>query len=571
MCQQTRVQTVIDYWTRWLKRWPTVEDLAKATSEEVNEAWAGLGYYRRAKYLHQGAQKVVSDLGGKLPRTAAALEKIPGIGKYTAGAIASVAFGEAAPLVDGNVIRVLSRLRALGLDPKSSTAVKLHWELAGKLVPSDRPGAFNQALMELGAILCTVQSPSCSSCPVNAHCRAYAEATSRKESSTVKNPFTLAARSKAKKTAERRAVDSAVTGSCDICGDLEDFGADDFSVTRYPRKVKKTQRDERVSVCIVEHRAAGSEPKFLLVQRPAEGLLAGFWELPQGITGAGAAAGKDGGDPDDADDDDDEPERPRKKARKAPTKKRSTADEEDDAEDAPVAARRKADKAQHAQTVDDYLSTVLGFVPSTVESRRRLGETVHLFSHIRQTIDVEHLIVRDFRVDAPKSAPPTRWLTEAEVMAAAISKSTKTCLSMRTTPGSKPPASKKPAVASSAKKATSASTAKKATPASSSKKATPASSSASSAKKATPASSAKHATPASSRKDTKPEVTSSSTSEEEEPEPRPSDSASLEASATAPRLPATAPREPALSKRPRSAVPKLEPSSAGEVIKLDDD
>lgn len=120
MLQQTRVATVIDYHTRWMAKWPTVQALAKATLEEVNEMWAGLGYYRRAAFLHKGAKAVMEQHGGVIPSTKEQLKALPGVGDYTAGAISSIAFGRVEPLVDGNVIRVLCRLRAFEGDPKAS-------------------------------------------------------------------------------------------------------------------------------------------------------------------------------------------------------------------------------------------------------------------------------------------------------------------------------------------------------------------------------------------------------------------------------------------------------------------
>ncbi|CAN0438824.1 unnamed protein product [Ectocarpus sp. 12 AP-2014] len=127
MLQQTRVETVIDYYVKWMTLFPTPNDLAAASLEQVNKAWAGLGYYRRAKMLHEGAKKVVSDHSGCLPGTAKELKDLPGIGPYTAGAVASIAFGECEPLVDGNVIRVLARLRAVASDPKNAGLNKLCW------------------------------------------------------------------------------------------------------------------------------------------------------------------------------------------------------------------------------------------------------------------------------------------------------------------------------------------------------------------------------------------------------------------------------------------------------------
>eukprot|EP01052_Picozoa_sp_SAG31_P034240 SAG31_NODE_3973_length_3702_cov_3.586848_2_plen_259_part_00 len=157
MLQQTRVETVIPYYIKWMERWPTAAALAAATAEEVNAAWAGLGYYRRARLLHQGAQLVANPpYNGLLPRTVDELSHIPGIGPYTAGAIASIAYGVSAPLVDGNVLRVLSRLKAVAATPAATVfKTRLAWELAEQLiVQTCRPGDLNQALMELGAIHC---------------------------------------------------------------------------------------------------------------------------------------------------------------------------------------------------------------------------------------------------------------------------------------------------------------------------------------------------------------------------------------------------------------------------------
>ncbi|KAG5177511.1 Mutyh protein, partial [Tribonema minus] len=155
MCQQTRVETVVGYYARWMARLPTVEALAAADEDTVNAMWAGLGYYRRARLLHSGARAVVAERAGRLPRAAAELRAIPGIGPYTAGAISSIAFAQREPVVDGNVVRVLSRLRACAASPKSNALVALCWQLARGLVPEDRPGDFNQALMELGSLVCT--------------------------------------------------------------------------------------------------------------------------------------------------------------------------------------------------------------------------------------------------------------------------------------------------------------------------------------------------------------------------------------------------------------------------------
>ncbi|KAG9482866.1 hypothetical protein GDO78_009042 [Eleutherodactylus coqui] len=174
MLQQTQVSTVIDYYTKWMKTWPTVEDLAAASLEEVNEKWSGLGYYSRGRRLQEGAQKVVRDLGGQMPRTAEALQKLlPGVGRYTAGAVASISYGQVTGVVDGNVIRVLCRLRRIGADCTSPPVADALWNLANDLVDPDRPGDFNQAMMELGATVCTPKRALCGECPLQSLCRAY--------------------------------------------------------------------------------------------------------------------------------------------------------------------------------------------------------------------------------------------------------------------------------------------------------------------------------------------------------------------------------------------------------------
>ncbi len=175
MLQQTQVQTVIPYYEKWLRKFPTAESLAGADISDVLELWAGLGYYRRARMLHEGAKYVAQLPGKTLPSAPAELLKIPGIGKYTAGAIASIAFGKPEPLVDGNVIRVLTRIFGIKTDIGSPKTIEKIWETARELVPQKNAGDFNQALMELGAMICTPQNPECPKCPVSRYCTARAE------------------------------------------------------------------------------------------------------------------------------------------------------------------------------------------------------------------------------------------------------------------------------------------------------------------------------------------------------------------------------------------------------------
>ncbi|MEM6532377.1 MAG: A/G-specific adenine glycosylase [Myxococcota bacterium] len=175
MCQQTQVDTVVPRYERFVERFPDVRALAAVKEETVCEEWAGLGYYSRARNLHRAACSVVREHDGKMPSNADDLQKLPGIGRYTAGAIASIAFDEATPVVDGNVGRVLSRVYRLAAVPTSSPGQKVLWGKAQDLVPAGAPGDFNQALMELGALVCTPKSPTCMLCPIRAHFDAYCE------------------------------------------------------------------------------------------------------------------------------------------------------------------------------------------------------------------------------------------------------------------------------------------------------------------------------------------------------------------------------------------------------------
>jgi A/G-specific adenine glycosylase len=173
MLQQTRVETVIPYYRRFVRRFPTVRKLAAASVDDVLALWAGLGYYSRARNLHAAARRIVAEHGGRVPSDPAALRRLPGVGRYTAGAVLSIAFGQRAAVVDGNVERVLCRAFRFRANPKRSSGQKRLWRLAESLVPADRPGDFNQALMEFGATACTPQAPQCGTCPLSDLCGAY--------------------------------------------------------------------------------------------------------------------------------------------------------------------------------------------------------------------------------------------------------------------------------------------------------------------------------------------------------------------------------------------------------------
>ncbi|HAB19038.1 MAG TPA: A/G-specific adenine glycosylase [Verrucomicrobiota bacterium] len=187
MLQQTQVKTVIPYWERWLDALPDIQALAAATEEQVLKLWEGLGYYSRARNLQRAARQIIEVHRGKFPRDFEAILALPGIGRYTAGAIASIAFNEAEPILDGNVVRVLTRLCAWSGDPRRKPFNSRLWMLATQVVESAASrrysalagpsytgscSAINQALMELGAVVCTTRNPACPACPLNRHCEA---------------------------------------------------------------------------------------------------------------------------------------------------------------------------------------------------------------------------------------------------------------------------------------------------------------------------------------------------------------------------------------------------------------
>ncbi|MCC6614595.1 MAG: A/G-specific adenine glycosylase [Anaerolineae bacterium] len=177
MLQQTQVETVTAYFKRFLDAYPDVSTLAAAPLDDVLKLWEGLGYYSRARNLHRTAQQIISKFGGKFPHDVDSLQELPGIGRYTAGAISSIAFGARTPVVDGNAIRVLTRVEDIADDvARPATQARL-WALAEAYLPQKRAGEYNQALMDLGRLICKPRKPLCETCPVRSHCKAYAHGT----------------------------------------------------------------------------------------------------------------------------------------------------------------------------------------------------------------------------------------------------------------------------------------------------------------------------------------------------------------------------------------------------------
>jgi len=226
MLQQTRVETVIRYYTNWMECFPTIPALAKAPLQEVLVAWEGLGYYGRVRNLHRAAQIVNSKHSGKLPSDLEALRRLPGIGRYTAGAIASMAFGLDEPVLDGNIRRIIARVFNLTEPARSTLAERLSWKLARENLPPGNASAFNQALMDFGAMVCTPRAPDCPSCPLAGFCQARALGVQE---------------------------DRPVTSKKSV-------------IPHYTVTAAVIQRGERV----------------LIAQRPLNGLLGGLWEFPGG-------------------------------------------------------------------------------------------------------------------------------------------------------------------------------------------------------------------------------------------------------------------------------------------------
>lgn len=173
MLQQTQVATVIPYFERFIATYPTVTDLANAELDQVLHLWSGLGYYARARNLHRAARMIRDQCAGEFPQTVAELETLPGVGRSTAGAIASIAFKQRAAILDGNVKRVLTRYRAIAGYPGDASVNKKLWDIAEELTPTERNADYTQAIMDLGATICTRSKPKCGLCPLNADCQAH--------------------------------------------------------------------------------------------------------------------------------------------------------------------------------------------------------------------------------------------------------------------------------------------------------------------------------------------------------------------------------------------------------------
>eukprot|EP00937_MAST-01D_sp_MAST-1D-sp2_P003724 g3724.t1 len=365
MLQQTRVETVIPYYTRWTERWPDPAALAAATAEEVNAAWAGLGYYRRARSLHAGAQHL-------------------------------------AAAVDGNVVRVLSRLRAMGVDAKAPALSRKCWSLAGQLVlGSAAPGDQNQALMELGATLCTPTAPRCASCPLRGVC--HAAAAWGVAPGSVPDPGSGPGSGAGLAAASTSAgAQAAGTGAQPLAAEVTQISA--AQAAMFPRVTKrKPPRVEAHALCVVRRHAAGpgegagaaasaaaGVEQFLVTRRPPGGLLAGQWEFPMAEIKTGTVAPK------------------------AKKKKRAAGGSGAAATVAAVSS------SSAAAAVEALARSALGFDLKAAAAgrgavREIVGEVRHEFSHVRHHMRVEQLTLGG-PVPAPAGgAREARWATRAEL------------------------------------------------------------------------------------------------------------------------------------------------------------
>ncbi|RFU81899.1 g-specific adenine glycosylase [Trichoderma arundinaceum] len=427
MLQQTRVAVVIDYWSRWMTKWPTIHDLAAAKPEDVLAAWSGLGYYSRATRIHEAAKLAVNDpnMKGLLPSSAKELEaKMPGVGRYTSGAISCIVFGRPEPMVDGNVLRVLSRQLGIHGNIKTSKAViDTIWAAADAIVkatseldgdgempdsePNDRPGRWGQALMELGSTICT-PNPNCSQCPITSTCRVYKEgelsANKSKEpiprivdiedACILCEPFDEGAdnsdedsiqdkkRSNAKKTDAKQSKQPTLAAFAFTRKTVSSPSSPSPSpsttastpskervdaIANYARKfpvkaIKKAVREEETLVCAIRR----SDGHYLIHRRPLKGLLAGLWEFPSKLLEPSA----------------------------------------------------KVEKKTREQLALGYASGLLhGGKPGKkpkIAYEGELGSVPWLFSHIKLTMHVHLFSVGDDVVVAEDDEQPRRWVSDVD-------------------------------------------------------------------------------------------------------------------------------------------------------------
>lgn len=432
MLQQTRVEAVIPYYLKWMERFPTVQTLAEADEEDINAHWAGLGFYRRARLLHAGAKLVCSDkYSGVVPSTVDELMKVNGIGRYTASAVASIAYGECVPVVDGNVCRVLSRLTGVANHIKSP-ALKddLGWKLAKQIVEAGdgkHAGEVNQALMELGATYC---APTGTGVDVRDPLREFYASTRigravRASSSSVEEfvPNATACRGQMNRCAlcEDGGISSVVYAIGDALATSANADADADAAARAGHAAlptappKKAKREEVLAVAALCRRVQmrDSEMAWLMVKRPKDGLLAGQWEFPAVCVWNSADDRKNGGNSKGG---------KGKNGKKAVPKKGGKGANGGDVPAVSKKIRREA--------LDSFLGEI---APSSntddcdlVSDRNGLGDSPleHVFSHVRHTMWVEHGELANFSDHAAQLVTAdkreARWMTEGDMKSVGI-------------------------------------------------------------------------------------------------------------------------------------------------------
>ncbi|KAG8788003.1 hypothetical protein FRC16_001479, partial [Serendipita sp. 398] len=343
-----------------IHRFPTINALAESNIEAINALWKGLGYYSRAARLLEGAKLVVENFDGKLPDDAATLQKeVPGIGRYSAGAICSIAYGKCVPVLDGNVHRLLSRILALHSSPKAKSTTDILWKAAEAIVKgSSNPGAVNQALIELGSTVCTPKNPKCGGCPIKENCAAFTWKMGK----------------------------NAIKDIEDECGTCDPILEGPKDVTIFPMKVeKKAVPEETDVVCTISWQSQDHVTKYyLLRKRPAHGLLAGLWDFPV-VPNVGTS------DP--------------KSLEKYALELVSTA-----------FPRLKSEKEDDSPDGDEG-------EPLHVSSVKVVGSVLHVFSHVKKTFQVVSIMIQgkdssssssSEEATQPPDAIPGKWMDDAQ-------------------------------------------------------------------------------------------------------------------------------------------------------------
>jgi A/G-specific adenine glycosylase len=442
MLQQTRVEAVIPYWLKWMNSFPTVHELAVATDEQVNAHWAGLGFYRRARLLHTGAKRVMNDYNGIVPNTVDELMKIEGIGRYTASAIASMAYGVEVPVVDGNVCRVLSRLTGIANHIKAGVMKDdLGWILAEKIVQSrpspgvhgdvdyetiGSPGEVNQALMELGATYC---SPNGSGIDANDPLKEFYMSTklglaigrvmcdgSAIDRSHVENLLTskfAPSSNKGNQCCRLCDPNGVSTAFDDIIEQISNNSTTQLMTHQQRENVyaiaghsalpicppKKSKREEVIAVAVMTSQIIGKGRCWLMVKRPSEGLLASQWEFPSVCmwNSAEHSTGKKG---------------------KGKTDKPPTAIE------VPLVDPKLRTSALNSFLSDAFKSSGQVNTSVIMNKRKQLNESiVHIFSHVRHTQWIEHGEVKESVLSERWKLNDGReigWMTEGDMLNAGI-------------------------------------------------------------------------------------------------------------------------------------------------------